>query len=90
MSKLFKPTTLSPKALQNAWMNTIFQTHDLWCLCENPLKHLKDIIKKQECRHFNDAATSTETGGDTKENEDGFDAGDLETLFATENDVTEG
>lgn len=90
MSKQYKPTKLTPRALQNAWMNNIFQTHDLWCECENPLKHLKEIIKKEECRHTTDAATTTETGGDTENNEDGFDAGDLETLFATENDVTEG
>lgn len=86
MSKLFKKTTLSPRALQNAWMNNIFQSHDLWCECQDPLKHLEDIINKEKCRHFKDAETTTETGGDTKTEETGFDDGDLERLFAQSDD----
>lgn len=90
MSKLYKPTEYKPRALQNAWMNNIFQTHDLWCSCNSTIKHLKEIIKEQECRHSRDAATTTETGGTTTTEETGFDEGDLESLFALTEENDEG
>lgn len=84
MSKLWKPPVYSPKALGVQWLNNIHQTHDLYCGCPSPLKHLQELIKEKECRHFVDAATTTETGGDTTENVDTFDEGDLQQLFEAE------
>ena len=87
MSKCYKATTYSARALENAWMNSIFNNHDLFCICDNPLDHLKELIKRDQCRHSTDAATTTETGGDTKTDEIGLDEGDLDTLFAISDDA---
>ncbi|AXQ65996.1 MAG: hypothetical protein [Anelloviridae sp.] len=90
MSKFLQNVKYNKKQLENNWINNTIHSHDLFCGCDNPLKHLEYLLKKETCPHLTDAATSTETGG-TKENEENtFDEGDLESLFATENDVTEG
>lgn len=80
MSKFQKPGLYQGRALDTQWLNIIFQAHDLMCGCNKVIDHLKDILPKEECR-----SSSTNTDGINTENlvpEDGFDAGDLERIFA--------
>lgn len=90
MSKYLQPTKYTKKQLENNWINSTIHGHDLFCGCDDPLKHLQYLLKKETCPLTTDAATSTETGGIKEKEENTFDEGDLELLFATENDVTEG
>lgn len=90
MSKYFQPAFSSKRGLEIKWLNIIHQTHDIICGCDTATEHLQDLINKEKCRHFKDAATTTETGGTQDEGEDTFDEGDLEKLFSKENDVDEG
>ena len=89
MSKFLKPCLYTDRALEQQWINNIFNSHDLFCGCENTLKHLEAILKQPLCRHL-DAAATTATGGTTEDPEPTIDEGDLEKLFSEENDVDEG
>lgn len=80
MTNPWKPCLYSGNALDNQWMNTIFNSHDLYCGCLDPVNHFNSIIKKQQCRRFKDTGTETEDITTTKE-EDIPDVGDLEKLF---------
>ena len=89
MSKFLQPSLYKNRALETQWMNIIFQSHDLMCGCNKPHKHLQYLINSEQCRHFKDT-DGEETGGMPEKEEPTFDEGDLEKLFATENDVDEG
>lgn len=84
MSKYMKLPDLTTKGLQREWINTVFQTHALICSCDHAIDHLNDLINQQKC-HPSTAATG-DTGKDPVP-EDGFDEGDLETIFKEENNV---
>lgn len=90
MSKFLQDVKYTKKQLENNWINSTIHNHDLFCGCDDPLKHLEYLLKKEKCPHLTDAATSTETGGIMEKEDDTFDAGDLEKLFALENDVEDG
>lgn len=90
MSKYFTPTFSTKRELETKWININIHFHDTICSCEFPLDHLKDILNRDQCRHFKDAATTTETGGHQEDAGLTIDEGDLENLFSEENDVTEG
>lgn len=90
MSKFLQKPPYSDRAKENQWLGIIFQTHDLICGCDTPHGHLTHLLNSQQCRHFKDTVTTTETGGTGDEEELGIDAGDLEKLFEAANDVTEG
>lgn len=90
MSKYFQPAFSTKRALETKWLNIIYQAHDVICSCDTPSDHLQHLINTEKCRHFKDAATTTETGGTQEEEENTFDEGDLEKLFSKENDVDEG
>lgn len=89
MSKFQKPCLYTGNALDNQWVNLIYTSHDLYCGCLKPLKHLEDIIKRQECRSTKDIGVGTHKE-ETSIKQDDFDldAGDLEELFKEENDAT--
>lgn len=83
MSKLLTPTIYSNKGLENNWVNLIWNSHDLICGCNNPWKHLADILARQGTQLClptitTDAATSTDP--DVIE-DDGIQPGDLDKLF---------
>lgn len=86
MSDFIKPCYYKGNSLNNQWMNTIFNSHDLFCGCLDPITHLKKIIKQQECPRTKDVAVGTTTKITTEE--DAIDAaiggGDLEELFKEE------
>lgn len=85
MSKHLQPTKYSPRAKELQWINFCIGGHDLFCGCDHPIEHFKDITKPWP--PTKDAATSTETTGDPET--DILDDVDLETLFAEKED-TEG
>lgn len=90
MSKFLREPLYTGRGKENQWLNIIFQSHDMICGCPSAQQHLKHLFEQQECRHFRDTETTEETGGTTEKDELGIDAGDLENLFSTENDVDEG
>lgn len=89
MSKFLQPVKYNGRQQENNWINFNIHYHDSFCGCPDPLKHLKHLLD-QQCRHFKDAATTTETGGIPDDGDFGIDDGDLERLFAIENEDTEG
>lgn len=89
MSKYQTPSLYNGRGADNQWMNLIYTSHDLYCGCLKPIKHLEDIIKRDECR-----PTEKTTGGTTATTNAAADdiaisPGDLEELFK-ENENTEG
>lgn len=82
MSKFLTPCVYSGKSLENQWVNSIYNSHDLICGCNDTIKHLASILQtKQLCLPSTSTVedgTQTDTG---PVEEDGFDEGDLERLF---------
>ena len=86
MSKFQQPALYKGRALDNQWINLIIGSHDLFCGCNKPIKHLQSILPK-EC-HSSDQENTTEK--DTTHGDDtGLEPGELEQLFA-ENDEDKG
>ncbi len=97
---MFKPavyTSENQKKLQ--WLNFCNQSHDLICGCDEPTKHLlKTILEKsnwlditedkkttiKQCLGLEEDHTATEDK--PGEEDEGFGPGDLETLFAEDNE----
>lgn len=80
MSKFLTPPCYNGRALETQWMNNIFQSHDLFCGCLEPINHLTFLINQQKChRSTLDDADGQGKGKDTEEI--GVDIGDLEELF---------
>lgn len=91
MSKYQKPSCYEKRALDNQWINNIYGSHDLFCGCLQPIKHLLDIIKETPwLRSYIDDDGKTST----KENQDGgefnIDPEDLEKLFEQKEDDKTG
>lgn len=95
MSKLLKEPVYGPHALDNQWVNNIFQSHALYCGCNDPILHLFDILNKQgkarkpikDLQNIKCLLTGETTT--TEEEEEPFGDGDLEKLFSEDNDVGE-
>lgn len=88
MSKLQKPTIYSKRGLDTQWMNVIVGSHDLFCGCDKPIKHLEDILFQEKCRHFKDTATTTTTDPGAETDDFAIKDGDLEELFKEEDAAT--
>lgn len=89
MSSYLKPCLYKGKAVEQQWINGIYNSHDLFCGCNDPIQHLAAILKpKQLCL----PSTSTEEdpgkdGGDAVED---LEPGVLETLFSEDFDDETG
>nr|UHS18260.1 MAG: hypothetical protein [Betatorquevirus sp.] len=91
MSSLWKKPTFTPRSNENHWVNTIFESHDLFCSCEDPWLHLLDVLNRQgnarkPLKDINNIkCLLTGTPGTEKEDIpdaiDGLNPGDLEKLF---------
>lgn len=46
MSDYLKPTKISKRNQELNWANTIFNSHDTFCQCNNATLHLLDVLKK--------------------------------------------
>lgn len=85
MSKFLKPCYYEGRALENQWMNNVFQSHDLICGCLDPVNHLNFLHNQQKCPRTKDTGTTTEeTTGDAVDLP--IDTGDLEKLFEEDGD----
>ncbi len=82
MSKFQKPCLYEGRQLDNQWMNLIYTSHDLYCGCLKPIKHLEDIVNQQKCRSTKDIGTNTPTKEEDGDEDDfNIDEGDLNKLF---------
>lgn len=88
MSDVFEKTKYTPRQLQQNWENLLYGTHDLFCFCNNPKKHLLLWItekgepitfNKKQKQQIEKCLITTEEGDIVPE--DGFQEGDLEGLF---------
>lgn len=84
MSKFLTPALYKNKALETQWLNNIHSTHDLFCGCDDTIRHLISILStggKQLCLPSTSTEdATTQTGGEDVE--DILDEGDLDALFA--------
>lgn len=94
MNNIIEPK-YSPSQQQNNWMNLIHGTHDQFCGCEDTISHLLLAISKDNPKQLSrqqikeikwrlTGETTTETDGDAV---DALDIGDLEALFAGDEDT---
>lgn len=44
MSSFYKPSEYTPFQKETQWLNDIHQTHDLFCWCNDPWKHLMQCL----------------------------------------------
>lgn len=86
MSDYLKPTLYNGRGLENQLKNICYNAHDLCCGCPNPTSHLRHLFGVQ-CLSTETSTKENSENSTNKENpEEGFDAGDLEALFATDED----
>ncbi len=83
MSDYIKPCLYKGKALNNQWMNSILNSHDLFCGCTEPIDHLKAILPKKEWPRTKDVGIGTKDG-DGDDDDFHIDEGDLKQLFEEE------
>ncbi|AZK35874.1 hypothetical protein ORF2 [Torque teno mini virus 10] len=93
MSSLMREPDLGPQALQLQWLNTIVTTHGLICSCEQPWKHLQQLLNTKNGKWLyigdgTDAATQTGKEENHIKEEDPIDEGILEELFKEDFDDT--
>nr|UHS18377.1 MAG: hypothetical protein [Betatorquevirus sp.] len=93
MTSTLKNPTLSPRQLENSWINIVFQSHDQICGCDDPWLHLLDVLNKNgnARKPLKDIENIKwlligkpnigEGPSNTEEDDPGFTAGDLEKLF---------
>lgn len=98
MTTLWKQPKTSPRRLENAWVNNIYSSHDLWCDCDDPQLHFLAIINKNsnapkpesEIKNIKCLLTGR-TGETTGEKDDiGLEDGELEKLFAEDTEEDSG
>jgi len=87
MSKYLREPCYRNRQLENKWINTIFETHDLICGCNKPIDHLNFIIEEQKCPRSTKENTEETTG---KDDDDPFTSADLERLFAEDGEDAKG
>lgn len=96
MSKFLKEPVYQGKALEDQWINSIHNNHDLFCGCEDVLTHLLGIYNrkgkapkpKKDIKNIQCLIT-----GEGKEDgdiiEDQFEPGELEKLFQGDGEFDE-
>ncbi|AXQ66541.1 MAG: hypothetical protein [Anelloviridae sp.] len=80
------------KQLNLQIVNCYVGIHDLHCHCKEPLRHIIQQITTQEptIKQWLDSTTAASTNQDGEKDIDGFEPGELERLFAEEDDAKEG
>lgn len=81
----------TPRQLQLQMVNAYVHIHDLHCNCKSPLKHIIKQIENQEpsIKQWRDSTTAAAGLQDGDDVIDHFGPGELERIFAEEED-TEG
>lgn len=98
-SNYYKKPFLNSKGLEKQYLNSIVGNHDLWCSCDDPIKHTVDTIfthakpenfnqetKNKILKCLGEDPTTTDPGPAA---DDGFGPGDLDLLFAAAADAGE-
>lgn len=78
----YKPANSSQKNQERNFLNLIYSGHDFFCYCNDPTDHILHLLKpttKEEPCH-GDTPTTKENG------DPDIDVGDLERLFAEDDD----
>lgn len=88
----YVPPNYSKKQLNLQIVNCYVGIHDLHCNCTHPLQHIIKQIEDQEpsikkCRDTTTAVAGTQDGGDVI---DQFGPGELESLFAQDEEENAG
>lgn len=92
MSTFLTPPLFSKNGLENQWVNSIWNIHELMCGCNNIWKHLAAILSRQgnqlclPSTSTEDAGTQTAGG----EEPDILEEGDLDKLFEEDFDDETG
>lgn len=92
MSSVWKRPKYTPKQQENNWMNLLWNSHDQFCNCDDPLLHFMVLVNKDSpCRKpvseienvkcLLTGDTSTKEDTTNQEDETGFIDGELEKLF---------
>lgn len=90
MSDYLKPTKISRRHQELNWANTIFNSHDSFCQCNNTVLHLLDVLKKGNLGTYLTNSDKTtlkqclgieETGDDHGEKDTEKTTGDVEDLL---------
>lgn len=90
MSSIWKKPTFSLRQLELHWQNNCWNTHDLFCHCDQPWLHMMILINKggkapkPESEIKNILCLLTGEGASTtatEEDDPGFLNGELEKLF---------
>lgn len=82
MSDCLTPALYKGRALDLQWMNNIYNSHDLFCGCQNPINHLNEILKRdkqQKCLPSTTAGDTADHGENTADY--ALEEGDLDALF---------
>lgn len=91
MSKFLKEPVYKGRAIEQQLLNATVNCHDLCCGCQQPLKHLKNIIDQQLCPLSTITTTATDDHGVKEDKEDfDFEPGELEKLFDESDDPSTG
>lgn len=91
MSSFQKKSCYEGRALDNQWVNNIYNSHDLFCGCLQPIKHLLDIIKHTPwLRSYTEEDTKTTTTENRGGDDFNIDAEDLEKLFEQKEEESTG
>lgn len=85
MSSYYSKPLYTPKNLELQWLNNTVSSHDLWCGCNKPWKHLQEILQSRGTQicltgTVDDKDAGTQTGDDDLD----LAPGELERLFAEE------
>lgn len=96
MSHIIEPK-YTPTEQQNNWINLIWSTHDQFCGCDDVTSHLLLALSKnnpkkltsKDIKEIKWHLTGETTGDNDGDAVDALDIGDLELLFAGDEDTTE-
>lgn len=80
MTSKLTPALYRGRSLEQQWLNNIYGSHDLFCGCPDPIKHLQEILKprnQQLCL----PGPSEQDGGEKDQEDIGLEEGDLDLLF---------
>lgn len=94
MSSFLTPSVYSKNGLENQWLNSIYNIHDLMCGCNDCFKHLFEILKRKgniPCLPSitTEDDTTKDPNGDGAADA-GLEDGELDRLFAEDTQDDEG
>lgn len=96
----YKPPRYGPQGLELQFLNSMYTNHDLFCGCDDTLKHILSIFNKQNKANLSNTKIQeikclltgeTTDSGDKDDGAagvlDAIDDGDLDALFEQSDDM---